>query len=97
MRVCAENARSHRPITVTCKAKRYIARLLLHFPADILKLILARISNHKYMAASRVSRHLTTYYDVSVEYPSVFINKIRRARNQEVKYFSYQKYNGPVI
>ena len=95
MRVCAENARSHRPTTVTCKAKRYIARLLLHFPADILKLILARIS--KYMAASRVSRHLTTYYDVSVEYPSVFTNKIRRARNQEVKYFSHQKYNGPVI
>ena len=95
MRVWAENARPHQPTTVTCKPKRYIARLLLHFPADILKLILARIS--KYMAASRVSRHLTTYYDVSVEYPSVFTNKIRRARNQEVKYFSYQKYNGPVI
>ena len=97
MRVCAENARPHRPTTVTCKPKRYIARLLLHFPADFLKLILARISNHRYMAAFRVTSNLTTYYDVSVVYPSVFTNKIRRARNQNAKYFSYQKYNGPVI
>ena len=79
-------------------SQKVIARLLLHFPADFLKLILGRIFNHKYMAACRVTRHLTTYYDVSVEYPSVFTNKIRLTiGNQKVKYFSYQKYNGPII
>ena len=95
--VSARKMQGHIGPPLSRPSQRYIARLLLHFPADILKLILARISNHKYMAAFRVSRHLTTYYDVSVEYPSIFTNKIRRARNQRVKYFSYQKYNGPVI
>ena len=95
--VSARKMQGHINPPLSRASQKDIARLVLHFPADLLKLILARISNHKYMAACCVTRHLTTYYDVSVEYPSVFTNKIRLARNQKVKYFSYQKYNGPII